>query len=185
MTTAGVRLWTVEEYHRLTEAGILDAEERVELLEGQILQMAAKNPPHSATNLCAANVLTQRLAGLALVRIQDPIILNPISEPEPDIAVVRLNTRFYQDRHPVAEEVFLILEIADTTLKRDRQQKAPAYARANISDYWVLDVNTRQIYVFRQPESGKYQEETLLSETDILSPLAFPEVEIQAEQLFP
>ncbi|MGK7873326.1 MAG: Uma2 family endonuclease [Xenococcaceae cyanobacterium] len=185
MTTTGVRLWTVEEYHRMTEAGVLSPDERVELLEGQIISMAAKNPPHAATNLCAANILNSLLARKALVRIQDPITISSISEPEPDLAVVRPDPQFYLDHHPTPEEIFLIVEIADTTLERDRTSKAPAYARARIPDYWVLDVNTRQVHVFRQPGAENYQQETILEEDATISLLAFPEIKIQIEQLFP
>jgi Uma2 family endonuclease len=131
------RLFTQDEYHRMTEVGIFGAEERVELLEGQIISMAAKNPPHSATNMCAAEYLKTLLSGLALIRIQDPINLNAYSEPEPDIAVVRINPRFYVDSHPTPNDIFLLIEISDTTLERDRKQKAFAYAKAGIADYWI------------------------------------------------
>lgn len=184
MTRICPRFWTVEEYHQMREKEVLHPEERVELLQGQILQMAPKNPPHAATNLCAANLLNQRLAGKALVRIQDPIALSSFSEPEPDIAVVHLKEGFYSDHHPSPSQVYLLIEIADTTLSFDRDQKAPVYAQAGIADYWVLDVNTKQIYVFRQPNQGTYQEERVLGETATLSLLAFPEVTIAVQQLF-
>ncbi|MEG3926299.1 MULTISPECIES: Uma2 family endonuclease [unclassified Microcoleus] len=86
MTVTDVRLWTVAEYRRMTETGILNSDERVELIDGQIISMSAKNPPHAATNLCAADYLRSLLAGLALIRIQDPVTLSINSEPEPDIA---------------------------------------------------------------------------------------------------
>jgi Uma2 family endonuclease len=185
MITTDVRLWTVEEYHRMTEAGILNPNERVELLDGQILQMSAKNPPHAATNLCAADCLRNLLVGRALIRIQDPIILNSRSEPEPDIAVVQIDPRQYQDRHPSPAHIFLLIEIADTTLETDRKRKAPVYAVANIPEYWILDVNTRQVYVFRQPGEENYQQPTILDERETISMLAFPEIEVPIDQLFP
>jgi Uma2 family endonuclease len=185
MTSTPVRLWTVEEYHRMAEAGILSPDERVELIEGQIIPMAAKNPPHAATNLCAANILRNLLIGKALIRIQDPIFLSSTSEPEPDIAVVRIEPRFYLDHHPRPEEIFLIVEVADTTLERDRKLKAPTYAKAGIADYWILDVNTRQVYVLREPGEETYQQETILDTNATISVLAFPEIEIQIDQLFP
>ncbi|NER45338.1 MAG: Uma2 family endonuclease [Symploca sp. SIO1A3] len=185
MTTTHVRLWTVNEYHQMITAGVFNPEERIELLEGKILRMAAKNPPHAATNLCAANVLNLALAGKALIRIQDPIALSPTSEPEPDIAVVKLDRRFYLDCHPSPDEVFLLVEIADTTLHYDRGQKAPAYARAGILEYWILDVNLYQVYRFSQPKGGKYQEEEILDEGAVIAMVAFPEVRLKVAHLFP
>jgi Uma2 family endonuclease len=185
MTATNVRLWTVDEYHRMSETGILDRDERVELIDGQIISMSAKNPPHAATNLCAADYLRNLLAGLALIRIQDPVTLSTNSEPEPDIAVVQIDPRLYQDIHPAPANIFLLIEIADTTLETDRKRKAPAYAKAGIADYWILDVNTRQVYVFREPGEENYRQETVFNEDDVLSMLAFPDIEVQISQLFP
>jgi Uma2 family endonuclease len=185
MTSTGVRLWTQDEYHRMIKAGILDPDERVELLEGQIISMAAKNPPHSATNLCAADYLRNLLTGKALIRIQDPIDLNVHSEPEADIAVVQIDPQRYVDHHPTPVEIFLLVEICDTTLERDRKQKAAAYAKAGIADYWILNVNTRQVHVFREIVAGAYQRKTILNEDATLSLLAFPDLEVQIDQLFP
>ena len=185
MTSTSVRLFSQDEYHRMKEAGILDPDERVELLEGQIISMAAKNPPHSATNLCAAEYLRTLLPGLALIRIQDPINLNLYSEPEPDIAVVRIDPRFYVESHPTPADTFLIVEISDTTLERDRKQKAVAYAKAGIADYWILDTNTRQVRVFREIVNQTYQQEIILNEEATLFMLAFPDIEVEIAQLFP
>lgn len=185
MNATDVRLWTVNEYRRMTETGILDPDERVELIDGQIVSMSAKNPPHAATNLCAADYLRNLLTGLALIRIQDPVTLSANSEPEPDIAVVQIDPRMYQDFHPAPANILLLVEIADTTLKTDRQRKGHAYAKAGIADYWILDVNTRQVYVFREPVAGNYRQETIFDEDGILSMLAFPEIEVQLGRLFP
>jgi Uma2 family endonuclease len=185
MTLTDVRLWTQEEYHRMIEAGILNPDERVELLEGQIILMSAKNPPHAATNLCAGDYLRNWLVGKALIRIQDPVNLNIYSEPEPDIAVVQIDPQFYVQRHPTATEIFLIVEVADTTLERDRMIKASVYAQAGIPDYWILNVNTQQVHVFRNIVAATYQTETIFNLEETISPLAFPELEIRIDQLFP
>jgi Uma2 family endonuclease len=185
MTSTKVRLWTVDEYHRMIEAGILTPSDRVELIEGKIVSMAAKNPPHAATNLCAADYLKQRLADKALVRIQDPIQLSQYSEPEPDLAIVAPNVRKYIDHHPRPDEVLLLIEVADTSLQDDRTIKAPLYAKAGILEYWILDVNTRQVYVFRDPQDDGYAQEVVLSEENTLTAIAFPELPIALNQLFP
>ena len=185
MTLAKVRLWTVDEYHRMIAVGVLAPEERVELIEGQIIPMAAKNPPYAATNLCAADHLRQVLTGQAVVRIQDPIQLSKYSEPEPDIAIVQLDSRKYIDHHPAPTEIFLLIEVADTTLAFDCGQKADLYAKAGIADYWILDVNDRQVYVLRAPTPEGYHQETVFSSGSVLFPLAFPEVEVSLQQIFP
>ena len=154
-------------------------------MEGQIIPMAAKNPPHAATNLCVADHFRQILIGQALVRIQDHIQLSEYSEPEPDIAIVRLDSQKYLDHHPAPTEIFLLIEVADTTLAFDRGQKANLYAKAGIADYWILDVNARQVYVLRAPTSEGYQQETVFSSGSVLTPLAFPAVEVSLQQLFP
>lgn len=185
MTQTKVRLWNVEEYHRMLAAGIIAPDERVELIAGQVIPMSAKNPPHAAITLCASDYLKRLLAGVALVRVQDPVQLSQYSEPEPDIATVRIEPRKYIDHHPTADEVFLLIEVADTTLETDRKQKAPLYAQGGISEYWILDVNKFQVYVFREPNGEAYTQESILEENATLSLVAFPKIDIQISQLFP
>jgi Uma2 family endonuclease len=185
MTATDVRLWTVEEYHRMLEAEILTDSDRVELLEGQILEMSPQQPPHAATTQRSFNYLSRLLAGKAFLRMQLPVTLRPNSEPEPDIAVVQIDSGEYADHHPTAADIFLLVEVADTTLRRDCQQKARIYAQAKIAEYWVLDVSDRQVYVFRQPEENAYLQETIIAEDATISLLAFPEIEVQVSQLFP
>ncbi|WP_193197830.1 Uma2 family endonuclease [Nostoc sp. MG11] len=185
MTQTRVRLWNIDEYHRMFETGIIAAYERVELIEGQVIPMSAKNPPHAATTLCASDYLKRLLVEVALVRVQDPIRLSQYSEPEPDIAVVHINPRKYIDHHPAPNEVFTLIEVADTTLETDRKQKAPLYAKAGIIEYWILDVNQRQVYVFREPGLEVYNQEFILKENATLSLIAFPEIEVQISQMFP
>ena len=184
MTITDIRLWTVDEYHRMIEAEILTNEDKVELLAGQIIQMSPQQPPHAATTQCAFNYLASLLVGKAFLRMQLPITLPPNSEPEPDIAVVRLNYRQYFDHHPTSDDIFLVVEVADATLAIDCKQKAQTYTSAKIADYWVLDVKKRQVYIFRQPENESYQQQIVLDENREISPLAFPEIEVKINQIF-
>jgi Uma2 family endonuclease len=185
MTTTEIRLWSVDEYHRMIEAEILTTDDQVELIEGQIIQMSPQQPPHAATTQRASDYVRELLAGKATIRVQLPITLRPNSEPEPDIAVVRIDAREYLNGHPTPDDIFLLIEVADATLRRDCQQKARAYAKAKIADYWVIDVNSRQVYVFREPGDETYQQEIILKEDATFSLLAFPDVEVQIAQLFP
>ena len=185
MTVTKLRLWTVDEYHQMIETGILDEDDRVELLAGQIIEMSPQLPPHAATTQCSANYLSSLLTGLAYIRMQLPITIFPNSEPEPDIAVVRIESNQYFDHHPTPDEIFLVVEVANTTLRKDRGQKVRAYANANIPEYWILDVYERQVYVFRNPGNDTYQEEIILNESAIFSMVAFPEIAVSVGELFP
>lgn len=169
----------------MTEAGILSPEERVELIEGHIVSMAAKNPPHSAITKYTADYLRDLVKGVADIRIQEPIHINSHSEPEPDIAVVRTDPRNYVERHPTPEEVFLIIEVADSTLNFDRKNKAAIYANAQIADYWVIDVRQQQVFVFREPTPKKYQYETVWDVNTTLVMLQFPAIPVLFKNFFP
>lgn len=184
MTTTKPRLWSVEEYHRMADSGILGPEERVELIEGQIIPMAAKNPPHSAITKQTADYLREILAGVADIRIQEPVHLSSRSEPEPDIAIVRIDPRNYIDHHPLPVEVFLLIEVADRTLKFDCKTKAALYAKAGIADYWVIDVKEQQVFVFREPGTKTYQQETVWRKNAVLRLSAFPDILVLVENFF-
>jgi Uma2 family endonuclease len=184
MLLTRTKLWTVDHYHRMIETGLLTGSDRVELLEGQIIEMNPQLPPHAATTQRAFRYLDRLLETVAYVRMQLPVTLRPKSEPEPDIAVVRLDPHEYGDHHPTPEDILLIIEVADSTLLNDRQQKARIYALAGIGDYWILDVNARQVYVFREPTPDGYQQETILPANTVLAPVAFPHIAIPLNQLF-
>ena len=179
------RLWTVEDYSRMIEAGILQPEDKVELIEGQIVQMAAKGTAHGAAVRRTAELLRDILAGQASVHTQDPIQLDNRSEPEPDVAAVRVDSLDYADHHPTPEEIYLVIEVADTTLAKDCGSKARAYARAGIADYWVLDVNDRRLHVFREASQTGYQSEVVLGEDATVEPLSFPSLSLPVNQMLP
>jgi Uma2 family endonuclease len=178
------RRWTVDEYHRMVAAGILTAGDRVELLDGQIIEMVPQEPPHASTTSSFGNDFVVLFAGKAWVRQQLPITIAPNSEPEPDIAVVKIDSKRYRDRHPIPEDVYLLIEVADSTLNYDRTRKVKAYAKAKIPEYWIVDVNQRQLLVFREPQADMYQVEQVLGETDAIASLSFPEITVQLADLF-
>jgi Uma2 family endonuclease len=120
-----------------------------------------------------------------LVCVQDPVKLNARSEPEPDIAVVKVDPLDYADHHPTPTEVYLIIEVADSSLKLDCEIKAKAYSQAGITDYWVLDVVSRQLHVFREPTQDGYQSEVILAEDATISPLEFPDLSITVLEMLP
>jgi Uma2 family endonuclease len=180
-----IRKWTVKEYHKLGEMGFFHPEERVELLSGNIIKMSAKGTAHTSALGRTDNLLQNLFGNLAWVRIQDPIALDDNSEPEPDIAVVRIDPFDYATHHPTPSEVYLIIEVADSSLTFDREIKAKAYARSGITDYWVLNVNERQLHVFREPLEDGYQSELILGENGSISPLQFLTVNIAIQAMLP
>lgn len=162
-------------------AGIL-RDRRVELLGGEIVEMSPETPLHYVTAKRDAKYLETLLAGKAEVRFNGPITL-PDSEPEPDIAIVRLPDTAYLDRHPGPEDIFWIIEVANTSLKKDLDLKAAIYAAAGILEYWVLDLANQRVTVFRQPQAGQYLEKQIVREGS-LTPVAIAAVSVSVKRLF-
>ncbi|NJM74865.1 MAG: Uma2 family endonuclease [Acaryochloridaceae cyanobacterium RU_4_10] len=185
MTPVAVRRLTVQDYHRIADAGIFNADERVELLDGNLISMAAKGTAHSSATTRTRRVLEDGLGRSVLVRVQDPVQLDNYSEPEPDLAIVALEPMEYADRHPKPSEIFLLIEIADTSLAFDCGSKALAYARSGIAEYWVLDVRDRKLHVFRSPADRGYQSEFVLAETMQIAPLAFSNCVLEIREMLP
>lgn len=179
-----LRLITVAEYHQMAAAGILAADEQVELLAGHIIQKMPKGPAHSAFCKRLEKLLERRLGDQILVRLQDPIQLDPLSEPEPDIAIVKPRDDFYVTAHPTPDDVYWLIEIADTTIKRDLGLKAELYAAAGVEDYWVLNLATQQLHVFREPQADGYQRQTILQNQQTVSPLRFPDCVLSVDECF-
>ena len=184
-TNLQLRLWTVEEYHRMAEADIFAPDERVELLEGRIIWMIAKGTAHRSAVGRIDRLLQDCLKNRALICVQDPVKLNDRSEPEPDISVVKIDPLDYADHHPTPSEVYLIIEVADSSLKLDCETKAQAYSLAGIKDYWVLDVVKRELHIFRKPTQKGYESETIIAEYGTVSPLEFPDLYIRLSDMLP
>jgi Uma2 family endonuclease len=172
--------WSVDDYHSMVEAGIL-RDRHVELLRGEIVEMSPETPIHYTTAKRATKYLEELLSGQADVRFNGSITLSD-SEPEPDIAIVRLPESLYGDRHPTPQDIFWIVEVAKTSLTKDLDLKATIYASAGVQEYWVLDLSARRIIVFRHPQDGTYTEENTFVEGTI-APLAFPEVAVSVGRL--
>ncbi|WP_204104150.1 MULTISPECIES: Uma2 family endonuclease [Spirulina sp. CCY15215] len=181
-----LRLWTVEEYHYMAEVGILGIDESVELVAGQIIKkMSPQKTPHATALTLTRLLLEERLGKQVLVRTQLPITLSNYSEPEPDVAVVMPDVLRYLEHHPCVSEIYLIIEIADTTSKTDREIKTREYGKVGIKDYWVLDINKRCLHIFQDPTSHGYQNEIILEEDGQISPLQFPDLSITVRDLLP
>jgi Uma2 family endonuclease len=179
-----LRLISTADYHRMAEVGILGADEQVELIAGQILQKMPKGPAHSALCKRLEKLLERLLADQVLVRLQDPVQLDEYSEPEPDIAVVRPRDDFYASHHPAPSDIYLLVEVADTTRDRDLGPKAQLYAAAGIPDYWVLNLSAQQLHVFREPSPDSYQRQLILRAQQSIHLHAFPTCEVSVSACF-
>jgi Uma2 family endonuclease len=172
--------WSIEDYHRMIETGILDSRP-CELLEGEIVAVSPEKPLHREVTDTVAEYLRDKLRGIAKVYEAHPITLSD-SELEPDVAIVKLPVSNYHSRHPYPEDIYWLIEIANTTLNIDLKEKQQVYARAKITEYWVINLIAKKIIIFRQPEGNKYKNHQELS-TGIINPLAFQEVKIDVENL--
>jgi Uma2 family endonuclease len=172
--------WSVEEYHLMIESGLL-AGKAVELLNGKIAKMSPEREEHSYTNDDVAQLLREKLQGLAKIRESHPITLDN-SEPEPDIAIARLPKTIYAQHHPYPQDIYWLIEISHKTLSKDLTEKKTIYARNGIVEYWVIDLINKKLIVHTAPEGNNYTKITEYTQ-GIISPLAFPELEIALEQL--
>ncbi|BAC89149.1 Uma2 family endonuclease [Gloeobacter violaceus] len=163
--------WTVGEYYRLGELGILHPEERLELIDGQILPVSPQGPLHAESVEHLAKVLAAALAGEALLRNEKPVVLGQFAEPVPDLAVVE--NRSYRHRHPGPENILLIIEVADSSLEYDLGTKRAMYAQAGIQEYWVVNLRQRRLHRFSHPGGNRYLEETILNASDTVTSAAF------------
>ena len=144
-------LISVDAFHRMGETGILGPQDRVELIDGEIIDMSPIGVLHAAIVDVLARHFGRRTGESVFVRCQNPLRLDDISEPEPDIAILRPRADFYMTAHPGAADVLLVIEVADTSLAYDLGTKVPLYARHGIPEVWVIDAATRQTRVFRRP----------------------------------
>ena len=172
--------WSIEEWHDLVDAGVL-AGKRVELLEGEIISMSPEGIPHRNTNHKVVKYLRKLLDGLAEVYESHPVTLDN-SEPEPDIAIVRLPESIYETHHPYPQDIYWLIEISNRTLIQDLENKTITYARNSISEYWVIDLKNNQLIVHTQPQNNQYAQ-IAEYQTGTVSPIAFPQITIALNQL--
>ncbi len=172
--------WTIEKWHELVDSGVLDGQ-KVELLEQEIIYMSPEGIEHSATNRSINDYLRELLKGKAYISESHPITLDN-SEPEPDIAVVRLPSTIYYNHHPYAEDIYWLIEVSNRTLTKDLEQKTITYARNGIAEYWVIDLQNNQVIVHTQPQDSKYVQRVTY-QSGVIYPLAFPDIEVTLDRL--
>jgi Uma2 family endonuclease len=182
MPAAQTHRFSVEDYYRMAETGILKPDARVELIEGEIVDMIPIGPFHSGS-VYRLNRLFSRLAKTRwLVASQGPLRIDQHNEPEPDLMLLRPSADDYTSAHPTPEDVFLLIEIADSSLAHDQATKLPLYARSGIEEVWILNVPQKQLEVYRQPHFLGYDSKIILQQGEA-APAAFPDALIKVEDL--
>jgi len=174
------RLFTVDEYYEMARVGILKPDERVELLDGEIVPMNAIGSLH-AWCVTRLNEIFTPLTGRIRVRSQNPLRLGLRAEPEPDITIIRPDA--LEDRHPGPADALLVIEVSDSSITKDRGRKRRMYARAGIPDYWIVDLRSDCIEVYREPSPRGYRSVTLLGRGDRIAPLFAPELLIDVSAI--
>lgn len=186
------RKWTRDEYRRMTEIGLFEGK-RVELIKGEIVErMAAMRGPHAVALEKVGDALSQAFRGRFSIRNQTPILLPNDSEPEPDFTVARGTSDDYIQNHPTPADIVLVIEVADSTLTTDRRFKSALYAEANLPEYWLLNVDERQLEVFRAPQvdaaspfGWSYATRLVVRETDSVAPLFAPQTSFSVAEMLP
>jgi Uma2 family endonuclease len=190
MTFVTRKRFTITEYHRLIELGFLTEDDQVELIRGELMQMAAKGTRHSVCNTKLYQELYELIKDKAVVRGQEPIILKSDSEPEPDVVIARGQADDYLSNHPLPEDILLVIEVSDSTLKYDQNTKLALYAEAQISDYWIINLLANQLERYSQPYQdaqgnfGYRIKQISLSNDSVILP-SFPDSSLKLVRVFP
>jgi Uma2 family endonuclease len=151
------RRFNVTEYYKMAKAGILKPDDRVELIEGEIIKMSAIGSPHAACVSRLVRLLSKAIGDTAILSPQNPVRLDDFSEPVPDIALLKPLDDYYAARHPTPIDALLVIEVADSSLLKDRNVKVPLYARAGISEVWLVNLSKETIEVYSEALNGKYR----------------------------
>jgi len=179
------RRFTVDEYHRMVEAGILTADDRVELLDGEIVEMAPIGPRHASIADRLTRLFTSRLGERVIVRVGGPVLLAAEdSEPQPDLTLLRFRADFYAAAHPEPADALLVVEVMDTTVHRDRRVKLPLYGRASLAEVWLVDVRSERVDVYRRSMTSPDVVHEIVRRGDRLTIGAFPEVPFEVDEIF-
>jgi Uma2 family endonuclease len=169
------RRFSADEYQWMARVGILGEDDRLELIDGEIVEMAPIGPAHSSAVDEIAACFFRRFGDVARIRVQNPVRLDPYSEPQPDLALVRARADAYKTALPGPDDIYLLVEVADTSLAVDQRVKMPLYARAGIPEVWIVDLRHEVLYVHRDPSEATYRVTMPARRGQSLAPLAFPD----------
>lgn len=174
--------FTVDDFHRMAETGILSPDDRLELIDGVIVEMTPIDPPHASAVDDFAELLFDRLGGRARIRVQNPIVLHDRSQPVPDLTAARRREGLYQAAHPRPEDIHFLIEVADSSTHRDRREKLPRYAAAGVREVWLVDLPRKRIEIHRDPSADGYVNVATVSSGTVF-PSAFPDVAVPVDEI--
>jgi Uma2 family endonuclease len=175
--------FSIDDYYRMAETGVLRPGKRMELLDGKIIDMSPIGPFHGGLVNRLSRLFNQLAHGRWLVSAQNPLRVDDHSEPEPDVMLLKPAADDYTNRHPQPKDVFLLIEVADSTLDYDREEKLPAYGRAGIAEVWIVNLQDATIEVYREPHFTGFGNKTVLRAGDQAKPLAFPDATVDVAEL--
>jgi Uma2 family endonuclease len=180
----GLRRFTVEEVERMVRAGILHEDDRLELLDGQLVEMSPTNPPHASCVTRLIRLLAPLVtSGQATLRIQDPIVLATHQAPQPDVALLRYRADGYQTRNPGPADAFLVIEVGDSSAETDRERKIPLYAGAGIAEAWLVNLPGDSLELYQEPQDGRYHDLRTARRGETVSPLALPGLALSVDDI--
>ncbi len=180
---AAKKLFTVDEYYQMAEVGILGPEDRVELIDGEIIRMSPIGTRHASRVMFAIDAFTYAFRGKATVNPQNPLRLDLYNEPEPDVVLLKFRKDHYCDKRVEADDALLVVEVADSTLRYDRDVKVPHYAEAGIPEVWIEDLRNSVLLVYRNPSGKQYKTALKLTRDDSVRIQAFPGVSFKVSEL--
>lgn len=178
------RKLSLEEFHRLGAVGILSEDDRIELIDGEMIEMAPIGAPHALMVSRLSRMLNLAVGQDSIVWTQNPIALPSHSEPQPDLALLRPPEDRYRHSLPSAADVLLVVEVADTTLSYDRDVKVPLYARHGISEVWLFDLQGSSLYVYREPRQEQFQQTVTISSNGVVTPILLPNIKINLTEVW-
>jgi len=185
MMSAELQKWhfNVEQYYRLAEVGVLQPDDRVELIEGEIIRMSPIGSPHASSVAKLIHVFSKMESLDLMLWVQNPVRLDDFSEPVPDVALLKPRGDFYAEHHPTPEDVRLIIEVADTTLLTDRDVKVPLYARFGISEVWIVNLQQKLIEVYDEAVDGRYRQQLNFELGDIVTSAKIPGLTLKVDDI--
>jgi Uma2 family endonuclease len=183
MSVQAKHRFSVKEYNRMTETGVLKPDARVELLNGEIIDMSPIGPFHGGVTIYLNGIFAAACRGRWMTSVQNPLHLDDHSEPQPDLLLLTPSPDFYRKRHPQPQDVFLVIEVSDTTLVFDREEKLPAYGRAGIPEVWIVNLIDLAVEIYREPHFTGYEKKLILRAGDKAIPTAFPDAAVDVAEL--
>jgi Uma2 family endonuclease len=177
------RRFTADDYQRMGQVGILSADDRVELIDGEVVAMTPIGPRHCASVDRATRLLVMRTGETAIVRVQGSVRLDFYTEPEPDVVLLRPRLDYYASAHPGPADILLIIEVADSSIDYDRDVKSHVYAQAGVPEYWLVDLNADVVVRYTSPEYGAYQTVEQVARDQSIAPALLPDCVLAARDL--